>query len=141
MWQHTKDPIHDLEIQEIIEKLNKHGYGKIVDCLLSNESKCFTKKGRLNKSSTSKLLGIKSKVLEQKLFEMREVLAQEFGEDIVEKLNNEAKEKKSQAAKKKKKASKKPKKKSSKSSKKKTSKKAAKKKDVKKKVARRKRKS
>jgi len=67
-----------IEIQELVEKLKKNGYGKLVDCLLDNENKVYTKKGRLNKSSTCRELGWKNKQLEDTLLEMRELLEEDF---------------------------------------------------------------
>jgi hypothetical protein len=67
-----------IEIQELVEKLKKNGYGKLVDCLLDNENKVYTKKGRLNKSSTCRELGWKNKQLEDTLLEMRELLEEDL---------------------------------------------------------------
>lgn len=72
------NPLDMLEIQEVIDKLVAHGYGEIVDCLLTNENKVYTKKGRLNKSSTCRQLGFKSKELEDKIESMRSLLEKEF---------------------------------------------------------------
>ena len=69
-----KNSLAELEIQELIQKLVSHGYGDLVDCLLSNESKCYTKKDRLNKSATCRELGWKAKQLEDALNQMREIL-------------------------------------------------------------------
>lgn len=66
------------ENNELIEKLRKRGYGKLVDCLLDNEDKVYTKKGRLNKSSTCRELDWKSKDLEDTLAEMREILEEDL---------------------------------------------------------------
>ena len=73
----------ELETQELIQKLVDRGYGELVDCLLSNESKCYTKRDRLNKSATCRELGWKAKQLEDALNEMREILRQDtdLGED------------------------------------------------------------
>jgi len=76
-----KSPIAELEVQELIQKLIDRGYGKFVDCLLSNETKCYTKKNRLNKSATVRELGCKTKDLEDALKEMREILKTELALD------------------------------------------------------------
>jgi hypothetical protein len=76
-----KSALAELEMQELIQKLIDRGYGPIVDCLLSNESKCYTKKDRLNKSATCREMGWKSKQLEDALMEMREVLKKDVEGD------------------------------------------------------------
>ena len=73
------NPIHAIEMQEIIEKLRNDSLCKqLVDCLLDNENDCYTKRGRLNKSATIRKLGWKSKQLEDALERMREILHFEF---------------------------------------------------------------
>lgn len=69
--------IEDLERQELINKLIKNGYGEIVEILLE-ENKVYTKKGRLNKSGACRKLKLKSKQLEDKLAEMRELLSEDM---------------------------------------------------------------
>lgn len=66
--------IEFIERQELIQKLRDSGYGDIVDALLENDNKVYTKKGRLNKSGACRELGLKTKQLEDKLLEMRELL-------------------------------------------------------------------
>jgi hypothetical protein len=66
--------IDDMERQELIEKLIKSGYGDIVQVLLENENKVYTKKGRLNKSGACRKLKLKTKQLEDKLQEMKNLL-------------------------------------------------------------------
>jgi hypothetical protein len=68
------NPIAMMETQELIEKLTAAGYGHIIECMLLNENKCYTKRDRLNKSATCRELGIKSKELEDALRKMRELL-------------------------------------------------------------------
>jgi hypothetical protein len=68
------NPIAMMETQELIDKLIAAGYGEIIECMLLNENKCYTKKDRLNKSATCRELGIKSKELEDALRKMRELL-------------------------------------------------------------------
>jgi hypothetical protein len=72
------NPVHLLEIQEVIKKLRENGYGELVDCLLDNENAVYTKKGRLNKSSTCRRLGWKTKQLEDALKTIRELLHNDF---------------------------------------------------------------
>lgn len=67
-----------LERQELIQKLRDNGYGEVIDILLENENKVYTKKGRLNKSGACRELGIKTKQLEDMLEEMKELLASDF---------------------------------------------------------------
>lgn len=74
----TSNPISILENSELIQKLKKSGYGELVDILLDNEDKVYTKKGRLNKSSTCRQLSWKSKQLEDALEAMREILKDEM---------------------------------------------------------------
>lgn len=69
--------IEDLERQELINKLISNGYGEIVEILLE-ENKIYTKKGRLNKSGACRKLKLKSKQLEDKLAEMRELLSEDM---------------------------------------------------------------
>lgn len=66
--------IEYLERQELIKKLIENGYGEIVNALLEDEKRVYTKKGRLNKSGACRKLKLKSKQLEDKLAEMRELL-------------------------------------------------------------------
>lgn len=70
--------LFELEIQEIIEKLNNHGFSKLVEALLSNESKVYTKKGRLNKSGACRILGCKGKELDDALKACSEILKNEL---------------------------------------------------------------
>lgn len=73
---------HLLEQQEIIEKLRKRlrerGCEEIIDLLLDNEEKVYTKKGRLNKSGACRVSGWKSKQLEDALAACREILKDEY---------------------------------------------------------------
>lgn len=68
------DPMSSIETQELIQKLIDNGYGELVECLLGEESIVYTKKGRLNKSSTCRKMGWKNKQLEDALKAMRECL-------------------------------------------------------------------
>ena len=71
-----------LEKQEIIQKLKKHlkdiGYGDLIDILLENEEKVYTKKGRLNKSGACRASGWKTKQLEDALAACRTILKDEY---------------------------------------------------------------
>ena len=78
MSQKSTNPSLMLEMKEVIEKLRNAGYADIVDCLLDNEKACYTKKGRLNKSSTCRKLDCKSKQLEDALKSMKDLLKEEF---------------------------------------------------------------
>lgn len=71
-------PAQSLEMQEIVSKLKEKGFSELVECLLENDNDCYTKKGRLNKSATTRKLGWKSKQLEDALKTMREVLKEEY---------------------------------------------------------------
>lgn len=73
-----KNFIDILEQQELIQKLVDAGYGHFVDKLLSNESKVYTKKGRLNKSGACRVLEWKPKELE----EMRQACREVLGDDV-----------------------------------------------------------
>jgi len=71
--------IEILERQELIQKLISKGYGPLVEALLMNENKCYTKRSRLNKSGACRVLGWKPKQLEDALAACREIL----GEDVM----------------------------------------------------------
>ena len=73
----AKSVIDSIEQQELVDKLISAGYGELVEALLNN-NKNFTKRSRLNKSSTCRFLGWKSKQLEDALEACREVLKNEF---------------------------------------------------------------
>lgn len=70
--------IDHIENQELIKKLIENGFGDIVSALLEDEKKVYTKKGRLNKSGACRKLKIKSKQLEDKLAEMRDLLKKDM---------------------------------------------------------------
>lgn len=70
-----------IEEQELIDKLIKGGFGPLVEALLLNDAKCYTKKARLNKSGACRVLEWKPKELEQALARARELLAPELGDD------------------------------------------------------------
>ena len=77
-------PVNPIEMQEVLKKLRDAGYGELVDCLLDNEKDCYTKKGRLNKSSTCRRLNWKSKKLEDALKCMRDLIKGDFDIDIID---------------------------------------------------------
>lgn len=70
-----------LERQELLQKLIDRGYGKLVEAMLLNESKVYTKKGRLNKSGACRVLGWKPKQLEDALNKCREILSEDLAID------------------------------------------------------------
>lgn len=69
--------IESIERQELVDKLREAGFGELVDMLLNN-NKVYTKKGRLNKSGACRLMGLKTKQLEDALAECRELLRNEY---------------------------------------------------------------
>jgi len=73
--------LEDVERQELIQKLIDSGYGELVETLLLNETKVYTKKGRLNKSGTCRVLGWKTKQLEDALKECRKILQNDVDDE------------------------------------------------------------
>lgn len=67
------DALQELENRELLQKFRDNGFGEIVDALLENENDVYTKKGRLNKSGACRVLDFKTKQLEDKLLEMKEI--------------------------------------------------------------------
>ena len=67
-----------LERQELIQKLVSNGFGDIVEAFMENEIDCYTKKGRLNKCGACRVLDLKTKQLEDKLNEMKELLREDL---------------------------------------------------------------
>lgn len=70
--------LEDLETQELIQKLKDNGYEELVEILLNNEDKCYTKRGRMNKSGACRQGGWKTKELEDLLQGAKELLKDEF---------------------------------------------------------------
>jgi hypothetical protein len=70
--------IDSIERQELVQKLIDNGYGKLVEALLYSDGKTFTKKNRLNKSGACRVLGWKTKQLEDALEECRRILGHEI---------------------------------------------------------------
>jgi hypothetical protein len=66
--------VDTIEKQELIQKLIDRGFGDLVDMLLLNENKAYTKKGRINKSGVCRLLNCKPKEFEDLLEKCKEVL-------------------------------------------------------------------
>lgn len=75
------NPVFSIEMQEVMQKLRDNGFGDLIECLFE-ETECWTKKGRLNKSATIRKLGWKSKQLEDALRSMRELLGSEYGLEV-----------------------------------------------------------
>ena len=69
-----KNFLEVIEKQEILDILEKNGMGKEIETLLLNESKAYTKKGRLNKSGACRILGMKPKELDEFLKQCRDVI-------------------------------------------------------------------
>ncbi|MHA2046011.1 MAG: hypothetical protein ACW99G_14560 [Candidatus Thorarchaeota archaeon] len=78
--------LEDLEIQELIQKLidSHEDVKKLVETLLGNEGKVYTKKGRLNKSGACRVLGWKTKRLEDTLQYCQEVLHLDLDFELAE---------------------------------------------------------
>ena len=70
-----------IERNELIQKLIERGYGELVEALLDNENRVYTKKGRLNKSGACRVLGWKTKQLEDALEECRDILKSDIDID------------------------------------------------------------
>ena len=66
-----------IERNELIQKLVDNGYGQLVEALLFNENKAYTKRGRLNKSGACRVLSWKTKQLEDALAECRKILGEQ----------------------------------------------------------------
>jgi hypothetical protein len=75
---------HQLENQELIQKLIDNGYGDLVDAFLLNDGKVYTKKGRLNKSGACRVLKCKPKDLEDAILGCQELLKRELADEIEE---------------------------------------------------------
>lgn len=75
-----KSFIHELETKEVIDKLRRYGLSKLVDVCINQEEKCYTKRGRMNKSGTCREADLKTKELEDMLERAREILSPEFGD-------------------------------------------------------------
>ena len=72
-----------IETQELIKKLIVEGYGELIEVLLGNDGgKVYTKTGRLNKSGACRVLGWKTKQLDDALKECAELLKDDFPEEF-----------------------------------------------------------
>ena len=78
MNKNGKSLFDQIENQELIQKLIDHGFGNLVDAFLLNDSKIYTKKGRLNKSGACRYLKCKPKELEDAIKACQELLKNEF---------------------------------------------------------------
>ena len=68
-----------IESQELLQKIERAGYGKIIELFLMNENKVYTKKGRLNKSGACRILKCKPKELDDLLKKLKDIInAQQF---------------------------------------------------------------
>ena len=68
-----------IESQELLQKIEKAGYAKIIELFLMNENKVYTKKGRLNKSGACRILKCKPKELDDLLKKLKDIInAQQF---------------------------------------------------------------
>lgn len=76
----NSNTFNQLENQELIQKLIDKGYGHVVDAFLLNDSKVYTRKGRLNKSGACRILKCKPKDLEDSIKACQELLMKELGD-------------------------------------------------------------
>ena len=74
------DFVSDIETKELIAKLIQHGHGHIVDAFLLNDTKCYTKKGRLNKSGACRVLDYKPKQLDDSFAIMKKLLEKDLAD-------------------------------------------------------------
>jgi hypothetical protein len=70
-----------MENQELIQKLIDSGYSNLVDAFLLNDTKVYTKKGRLNKSGACRVLKCKPKELEDAIKACQELLKRDLSEE------------------------------------------------------------
>lgn len=66
--------VDNIERQELIQKLIDNGFSEFVEAFLYNEQRCYTKKGRPNKSGACRVLNWKTKQLEDTMAECRKIL-------------------------------------------------------------------
>lgn len=66
--------IETLERDELIQKIEEAGYKQVIETLLMNESKVYTKKGRLNKSGACRILNMKPKELDALMQKFRDII-------------------------------------------------------------------
>ena len=71
--------LDDLANRELVDRLRKSGFGKLVDAILSDPACCYTKRtGRLNKSATGRKIKWRPSKMEEALLKCREILASEI---------------------------------------------------------------
>lgn len=80
MFMKNNKSLEILETDELLNKLKNNGYSELIDAILENENKVYTKKGRLNKSGACRVLGWKGKQLEDVLKDCRKILDRELGD-------------------------------------------------------------
>jgi hypothetical protein len=68
----------NIENQELIQKLIDSGYSRLVDAFLLNDTKVYTKKGRLNKSGACRVMKCKPKELEDAIIACQELLKKDL---------------------------------------------------------------
>lgn len=73
--------LESIERAELMKKLIDAGYGELVEALINNEKECFTKKFRLNKSGACRVLGWKTKQLEDTMLACRALLGDDIFDD------------------------------------------------------------
>ncbi len=74
----SKSLIEAIDREELLQKLKDSGFEDLIDVLLSNEKKVYTKKGRLNKCGACRILKCKTKDLEDRLEACKEILKNAF---------------------------------------------------------------
>ena len=81
MGNYISNSFDQMENQELIQKLIDSGYSNLVDAFLLNDSKVYTKKGRLNKSGACRVLKCKPKELEDAIKACQELLKRDLSEE------------------------------------------------------------
>ncbi len=66
--------VETIETNELIQKLADNGFEELVEAFLMNESRIYTRSGRMNKSGACRVLNWKPKQLEDALEECRDIL-------------------------------------------------------------------
>jgi hypothetical protein len=81
MGNYISNSFDQMENQELIQKLIDSGYSNLVDAFLLNDTKVYTKKGRLNKSGACRVLKCKPKELEDAIKACQELLKRDLSEE------------------------------------------------------------
>ena len=81
MGNYISNSFDQMENQELIQKLIDSGYSNLVDAFLFNDTKVYTKKGRLNKSGACRVLKCKPKELEDAIKACQELLKRDLSEE------------------------------------------------------------